>query len=591
MFARTKILCTIGPAVQSLEKILELIDAGMNGARLNFSHGTHEQHRVVIENLKKAREIRGVPLSIVLDTKGPEIRLGQIVGGRVALKAKQKLLLVKEQIEGDDKRMQVVPGETLDFLKPGSDVLFDDGYVMSKVVETSKEGVWVEILNDGVIQSKKKVNIPHANSALPAFTEEDRKDIIFGCEQDIDIIAASFIRSADHVLEIKRLLAELGRPETMVVSKIETRMGVDNFDEILQVSDGIMVARGDLGVEIPLEEVPYLQKMMINKCASVSKLVITATQMLESMITNPRPTRAEVSDVANAIYDSTSAVMLSAETATGQYPIEAVKMMRRVIIESETKFSFDEYFNRESKLEYHDLSSAVAVASAKIAYMSNAKGFFVFTSSGLSARRISRLRPKMPILALSFSKKSFHQLALDWGIVPVPPAMANNSKEAFSVISRFAMKNKWVEYGDLVIVTMGTPFGVSGTTNLLMVESIGDVLVRGHPGPGKSIHANVAFLLGVEKVNKSDFVQKIVVLLRCDPSLYPLLEQAAGIVLQNHPQDFESEKHLLALAEKLHIPVIYRVESATALLKENQPITLDPERGIIYKASMGLENL
>jgi pyruvate kinase len=344
MHTRTKIICTIGPAVSSYEKILELIDAGMNVARLNFSHGTHADHLQVIQHLKKARKTRKIPLAIMLDTKGPEIRLGKMKKGEVSVKAGQKILLVKEEVEGDEKRWQVTPEVVVDSLKPGVMVLFDDGYVSSKVVERRKEGVVVEIQNPGVLKSLKGVNVPGLNANIPAMTEQDVKDIIFGCKQDVDIIAASFIRSADHVLEIKQLLSDQSKPVILVIAKIENSLGVENFDAIIQVADGIMVARGDLGVELPLKQVPSLQKMMIRKCVHAAKPVVTATQMLESMIKNPRPTRAEVSDVANAIYDSTSAVMLSGETAIGQYPIEAVSMMRAIVQEAEKNFRYEEFF-------------------------------------------------------------------------------------------------------------------------------------------------------------------------------------------------------------------------------------------------------
>lgn len=335
---RTKIICTIGPAVNSLEKIRQLIDAGMNVARLNFSHGTHEEHRKVIENLKKAREEKKVPLAIMLDTKGPEIRVGKLQNDVIELKPKQKILVVKETVEGNNQRFSITPAIALNFLEPGHQMLFDDGYIISKVIECKKEGVWIEIQNAGLLKSHKGVNLPGANVDLPAMTQQDVADIIFGCQNDIDLIAASFIRSAEHVIEIKKLLAQQKKAEILVIAKIENRLGVENFDNIIQVADGIMVARGDLGVELPLREVPVLQKMMIRKCLRAAKPVVTATQMLESMIKNPRPTRAEVSDVANAIYDSTSAVMLSGETAVGQYPIETVSMMRSIIEETEKDF-------------------------------------------------------------------------------------------------------------------------------------------------------------------------------------------------------------------------------------------------------------
>ena len=325
MTIHTKIICTIGPSVNTLQKMIELIEAGMNVARLNFSHGTHSEHLQAIDNLKEARRRLKVPLAIMLDTKGPEIRIGKIKDGQLFLSSGHHWRLVREPVEGDAEKVNITPASVLDQVKEGTVILFDDGYISSHVIEITTDGVLVEIQNGGIIRSGKGVNIPNESLNLPAITETDIADIRFGCKHDIDIVAASFVRSPDHVLTIKKLLAEEKKSDILIVAKIENREGVQNFDSIVQVADGIMIARGDLGVEVPLSQVPKLQKMMIRKCYLAGKPAVTATQMLESMINNPRPTRAEASDVANAIYDSTSAVMLSGETAIGKYPLEAVQ--------------------------------------------------------------------------------------------------------------------------------------------------------------------------------------------------------------------------------------------------------------------------
>jgi pyruvate kinase len=469
---RTKIICTIGPAVASYESILQLIDAGMNVARLNFSHGTYEDHAKMIQFLKRARAERKMPLAIMLDTKGPEIRLGQIKDQQFSVQAGQRLLLVKEQVLGDAGRVQVLPALVIDALEVGMRVLIDDGYIMTHVVEKRKEGVVVEIENPGWIKGEKGVNVPGVDIDLPAMTAQDVEDIAFGCREDVDIIAASFIRSAEHVEEIKRLLAKQNKSEILVIAKIENSLGVQNFDGIIQAADGIMVARGDLGVELPLKDVPRLQKMMIRKCYQVGKPVITATQMLESMIKSPRPTRAEVSDVANAIYDSTSAVMLSGETAVGQYPIEAVKMMKSIAQEAEKDFNYREFFHRDVWAGLNDISNSVALASVKTAYSAGAKGIFCFTSSGLTARLVSRFRPEMPIVVLSTQLKVYHQMALNWGIIPAQPAVAKSVEEAMVIASAFALQQGIMQRGDLVVVTAGAPFGVSGTTNMMLVSPL-----------------------------------------------------------------------------------------------------------------------
>lgn len=586
MFKRTKMICTIGPAVNSYDKICELIDAGMNGARLNFSHGSHEDHGKVIETVKRARKDKQTAVAIILDTKGPEIRVGLFKEGQIELKAGQKIQLTTKDVEGDETRIPINPAGVLDNLEPGIRVLFDDGYIISKVVEKNKEGVIVEIGNGGVLKNRKGVNLPDTKVKLPALTEQDKKDLIFGCEQDVDVVAASFIRSAEHVLEIKRLLIAHGRPQTMVISKIENREGVENFDAILQVSDGIMVARGDLGVEVPLEEVPALQKMMIRKSYMVSKPVVTATQMLESMINNPRPTRAEASDVANAIYDSTSCVMLSGETAMGKYPLEAATIMGRIINGAEEDFSYKDFFYCCSRMELKDVSSSVAYASAKCAYATGAQALFVLTHSGMSAKMMSRFRPKMPIFALSPSEKVYNQMALNWGVIPVPPRETSQVQEAFSYISKFALEKGYVHNGDLVVITAGTHFGASGATNMLIVENIGDVMVRGHIGPGNVILGQILMVLTPEKISREENLsRRIAVISRCDSSYDHVLERVCGIILQNHPQDEDSEKYLLSLAKRCNIPVIYRAEGALTTLKDGLYVSLDPAKGIVYKGA------
>ena len=320
------------------------------------------------------------------------------------------------------------------------------------------------------------VNVPGIHIDLPSMTEQDIKDILFGCRLDIDLIAASFIRSAEHVLEIKRLLISQEKPEILVIAKIENSLGIQNFDAILQVADGIMVARGDLGVELSLNQVPRLQKMMIRKTRQAGKPVITATQMLESMIENPLPTRAEVSDVANAIYDSTSALMLSGETAAGKYPIQVVQMMKEIAEETEKDFNYQQLFANDSARVFKDIviTNSVALASVTTAYNSNAKGIFVFTNSGFSVRALSRLRPEIPIIALTPHSKVYHQLALEWGVTPTLSSAKKNIQEAFIQISNFALEQRIVQLGDLVVVVAGDPFGISRTTNTMIVETIGD---------------------------------------------------------------------------------------------------------------------
>ncbi|MGD0664723.1 MAG: pyruvate kinase [Rhabdochlamydiaceae bacterium] len=467
---RTKIICTMGPSVASYETILKLIDAGMNVARINFSHGTHQEHGEVIARLKKAREARKIPLAIMVDTKGPEIRLGDIEGDGLHVKAGDKVQLVRKIKSAG--QILLTPAEVFDSMEVGMKLLFDDGYIEGKVTMLTADGVEFQVINPGTLKSHKSVTLPEAQVKLSAMTPQDVKDLTFACEQNADWIAASFIRSAEHVQEIQKLLAVKGKSDILVMAKIESAEGVENFDSILEAAGGIMVARGDLGVELPIEEVPPLQKMMIRRCCEVSKPVVTATQMLESMIQNPRPTRAEVSDVANAIYDSSSAVMLSGETAVGKYPIETVSMMKRVIKQTELDFDYREYYDQNVSLGFSNVGTSVASAAVQTAYRAEAKAIFVFTSTGATARLISRFRPEMPVIALTPNEKTYHQLALEWGVIPLLAGSSLTLEEAIAFSNRYAIEHKFVKKGDLVVITTGTPFLNKGTTNTLIVEKV-----------------------------------------------------------------------------------------------------------------------
>lgn len=560
----------MGPSVNTYEKTVELIQAGMNVARLNFSHGTHQEHKTRIDNLKRAREELKVPLAIMLDTKGPEIRVGKL-DKDFPVEVGQRILLGKE--------LPITPGVALDVLQKGDLVLFDDGYISTCVVERHKEYAVVEVLNAGVIKSQKGVNIPNVDVPLPAMTERDIEDIKFGCQQDVDIIAASFIRSAEHVRSIKALLEKENKGDILLFAKIENRQGVCNFDSIVQVADGIMVARGDLGVELPIQEVPLLQKMMIRKCLLFSKPCITATQMLESMIHNPRPTRAEVSDVANAILDSTSAVMLSGETASGKYPIEAVKMMAKVIETTEKGFPYREFFYATSQTESYDISTSISLACVKTAYSSGASAIFAFTSSGSTARLISRFRPEMPIFALSSHLKTYHQMAVNWGVIPIDPAHTANVQEAQRIATHFARERNLIQFGDLVVISSGSPFGVKGTTNTMIVETIGEILVRGALSEGEPVEGEIAIILDHEKSCKG----KIVVLSAWDERYIPILKHAKGIILQNHPEDLESENRAKEVAKSLNLPILTRVDEALKRLTDGLRVVLNPQKGAVYE--------
>ncbi len=580
---RTKVICTIGPSVNSFESICKLIEAGMDVARLNFSHGTHVEHAQVIEWIKAARSKLDVPIAIMLDTKGPEIRLKAIQHGEVFLPVGHRWKLVKEEVLGDKSRVSITPSQIVDRLSVGTKILFDDGYISSTVVQVDEEGVIVETENGGVVRSGKGVNIPNTSLGLPAFSEKDVEDIRFGCRNGIDMIAASFVRSVEHVLAIKKLLYEEKSSHILIIAKIENHEGVQNFDSIVQIADGIMIARGDLGVEVPLAEVPKLQKMMIRKAYLAGKTVGTATQMLESMIQNPRPTRAEVSDVANAIYDGTSAVMLSGETAVGKHPFATVKIMRSIVKEAEQDIEYKRFFDLHAELVYHDVPSSITLAAVKTAYSSNAKAIFAFTSSGATARTLSRLRPSMPIIAMTPHIWCYHQLACEWGVFPFIGKECNTMDEAFTLLSSYALSHSFVSEGDLVVVTGGAPFGISGTTNVMLLESIGNVLVRGQPGKGEKVTGKISLALSPESRLPFTVHGHLLVITACNKSYLPLLEECSGIILQNLVDDKDSEDYAHHIAEKLQKPFIVRADGAVKVLREGQLVTLEPSKGLVYK--------
>lgn len=583
MFIRTKIICTIGPAVSTLEKMIQLIEAGMNVARLNLSHGSPQEHSKNVALLKKAREKTGSPLAIMVDTKGPEVRIGKLPNDAISFEAKQRFALVAKSKKADE--LTIDHPQVLPILRVGTKVLFDDGYIIAQVVEADATRVIIEMQNSGVLKSHKKLNIPGVELPLPAMTEEDIQDLTAACKDDVDYVAASFVRNAQHVIEIKEFLASQGRPDILVIAKIETAAGVDHFDSIMQMADGIMVARGDLGVELDLALVPKLQKEMIRKCYSSCKPVVTATQMLESMITNPRPTRAEVSDVANAIYDSTSSIMLSAETATGKYPIETVERMKSIAFQTEADFNYSQFFEQHSHRNHHDISSAVSLAAVKTGYSANAKAIVAFTTSGATARYISRLRPQMPIIAVTPSEKHYHQLAFNWGVIPVLCPGCQNGKEAFAAATHFALAKGLISFGDAVIVTAGYPFGRKGTTNMMSVENIGEVLVRGIKGLGSKITGAITIMLSPETSSPESVKNKLVVMAHCDTRFLPHLKNAAGIILQNGIADTGSEKYALMIARTYEIPILIRADGALLVLHEGETVTLDPHKGIIYRGS------
>ena len=468
---KTKIVCTIGPATESVETLKELLNRGMNVMRLNFSHGDYEEHGMRSKNFRQAMSETGIRGGLLLDTKGPEIRTMLLKDGKdVSIKAGQKFTFTTDQtVIGDSERVAVTYENFAKDLKVGDMVLVDDGLLELDVTEIKGNEVICIARNNGDLGQKKGINLPNVSVNLPALSEKDVEDLKFGCQNNIDFVAASFIRKADDVRQVRKVLQENGGEKVQIISKIESQEGLNNFDEILEASDGIMVARGDLGVEIPVEEVPCAQKMMIKKCNRAGKVVITATQMLDSMIKNPRPTRAEANDVANAIIDGTDAVMLSGETAKGKYPLEAVDVMNKIAKKVDpTIASF--YVGRSNNR--HDITSAVAEGSADISERLEAKLIVVGTESGRAARNMRRYFPKANILAITNNEKTANQLILSRGVIPYVDASPKTLEEFFILAETVAKRLKLVENGDIIVVTCGESVFIQGTTNSIKVIQV-----------------------------------------------------------------------------------------------------------------------
>lgn len=469
---KTKIVCTIGPSSESLENTKKLIMAGMNVARLNFSHGDFEEHGNRIKTIRQASEELGKSIAILLDTKGPEIRTGKLKEEPIELVQDEFITLTTEEILGDKDRLSITYKDLPGDVEVGSTILIDDGLIGLTVVDIQGTEIKCRIVNGGTIKSKKGVNVPGVAISLPGITEKDANDIKFGIEQGIDFIAASFVRKASDVLEIRELLERNNATHIQIISKIENQQGVDNLDEILEVSDGLMVARGDLGVEIPAEDVPLVQKRMIEKCNRAGKPVITATQMLDSMQRNPRPTRAEASDVANAIFDGTDAIMLSGETAAGKYPVESVLTMSRIAEKAESALEYREIFLKQSNAQQTTVTEAISQSVANSALELNAKAIITSTETGYTARMVSKYRPKAPIIAVTTEDQTLRRLALNWGVNPVKGQVATSTDEMFDNAMRGGLDSGLVKEGDLVVITAGIPLGRSGSTNLIKIGQV-----------------------------------------------------------------------------------------------------------------------
>ncbi|ODG90732.1 MULTISPECIES: pyruvate kinase [Bacillaceae] len=574
---KTKIVCTIGPASESVEKLVELINAGMNVARLNFSHGSHEEHAARITSIREASKQTGRTVAILLDTKGPEIRTLDFEGGQAELTTGNEVIITTEPVVGTAEKFAVSYEGLIDDVHVGSRILIDDGLIGLEVIGIEGNDIRTKVLNSGLVKNKKGVNVPNVRVNLPGITEKDISDIQFGIEQNVDFIAASFVRKASDVLEIRELLGKHGAEYIQIIPKIENQEGIDNIDEILEVSDGLMVARGDMGVEIPPEEVPIVQKLLIKKCNNLGKPVITATQMLDSMQRNPRPTRAEASDVANAILDGTDAIMLSGETAAGSYPVESVSMMNSIALRIEKSLQYEELFKKRQRENKGTITDAIGQSVAATALNLKVAAIIAPTESGHTAKMISKYRPKAPILAITSDIRICRRLTLVWGVQTEYRERANSTDEMLQHAMEAAQDAKFVSNGDTVIITAGLPVGETGMTNMMKIHVVGDVIAQGQ-GIGRKTAAGKVVIAktGEEAVSKVT-PGSILVTNSTDRDMMPAIERAAAIITE----EGGLTSHAAVVGVSLGIPVIVGVENATNILVNGQAVTVDASRGIV----------
>lgn len=577
---KTKIVCTIGPASENPEILEQLINNGMNVARLNFSHGTHEEHLAKIKTIRRIRRKLNVPVAIMLDTKGPEIRTGNFKVDEIFLKPGDIFTLTTRDVEGDQSIVSVSYDGLPDDVSVGSEIYIDDGLVQLEVIEI-KDGTDVvcKALNNGILSDHKGVNLPGSKTNLPAITPKDVDDIKFGIENDIDIIAASFVRKKEDVYDIRKVLEDHGGEHIKIISKIESQEGVDNLDEIIEASDGIMVARGDLGVEIRTELIPLVQKEIIRKCNDAAKPVITATQMLDSMIRNPRPTRAETTDVANAIIDGTDCVMLSGETAGGKYPVEAVKTMRNICVTTELSDDFYQNIYDVKIKSANTTTNSIAKSTKNIAEELNAQAIISCTASGNTSRVISKFKPKTNIIAATISDRVARQLSIVWGVYPI---VIQEAKETDELIERAivgALSEEYVKEGDLTVVTAGIPLGVSGTSNLIKVHVIGDILTSGTGIGNKSVSGKVVIGSTKRELEGKFEEGDIIVAKFTDADITEYLEKASAVVTETGGLT----SHTAVAAVHFGIPAVVGAVNVINLVEEGETITVDPIGGVIYK--------
>ena len=576
MTRKTKIVCTLGPATDREGVLREMMLAGMNVARFNFSHGSHAEHQKRLDTLKALREELGLPVAAMLDTRGPEIRLRSFADGPVKLRTGHEFTLTTEDVPGDETRCSITYPELPGDVKAGDTILLDDGLVRLTVLEVTAADIRCRVENDGTMKDNKGVNVPGVRLSMPYISQRDREDILFGAEAGFDYIAASFVRSAADVQEIRRLLEEKSS-HIRIIAKIENQEGISNLGEILSAADGIMVARGDMGVEIDFTEVPIIQKNMIAQCVACGKPVITATQMLDSMMENPRPTRAEITDVANAIYDGTSAIMLSGETAAGKYPVDVVRTMDAIARRTEGEIDYAGRLRHLAGENRLSIAAATAHAACTTAMDINADAIITVSASGTTARLVSRFHPGTPVVACLVDETVQRQMALCWGVTPILMPYAGSTDELVELAMSTAEKAGLVRSGDLVVITAGVPVGVSGTTNMIQVHMVGGGLLNAIGIGQGTVTGKLCVCRTLADVDAKFRDGDILVVPYTSNALMDTIRRSAAVI----SEESGVNSHAATVGLALNKPVLVGAVNATRILKDGVLVAVDCGRGAV----------
>lgn len=574
---KTKIICTLGSATDPDDVFNKLFVNGMNVARMNFSHGTHEEHSERIKRFKAFRSTHGFPVALLMDLRGPKIRLKKFTNNAVTIREGQNFTLTTKDILGDETIAGVSYDGLVNEVKPGNTILIDDGLIALEVDHTTADEIHTKVITGGIVSNNKGLNVPDVSIKIPFLSDKDMLDIDFAVRNDFDVIAASFTRNAGDVNQLRNVLLSHNCDWIKIIAKIENREGVQNIDEIIRSSDGIMIARGDMGVEIPYEELPAIQKSIIKKCLLFGKPVITATQMLDSMIRNPRPTRAEITDVANAIYDGTSCLMLSGETSIGKYPLESLQIMSRIAEETERNIKYQEIFDSTIQSMNQNITNSISHATCGVAHTLGAAAIIAVTKSGHTARMVSKYRPSPMIIAPTTREKVFQQLSLSWGVVPLLAQTKNDTDSVLTHACDLAEKAGLIHHGQCVVITGGIHADISGSTNMLKVQIIGDVLVRGK-GIGSTRRSGIVTIIqsdsDIDHFNQGD----ILVIKDSTEAILKLVKNATAVITEESAH----ESRAVIIAKALDIPIITEAEHANDILLNGAMVTVDPQAGLVY---------